>query len=182
MNTQTVTLIAAMIAAITSVSNIFLSNWTATSLERTKLKYMRAEEAKKSLRLAVAEFARELSTATQRIRWLVWIVEQDPDSLSEKDFDSYDADIRAMLPRLFTSQVVVAAHDKNTHDRLMSLARWVYRIDSDIGKSRVAFRRSRPEGIKALQKFARDTRNFVDLLPEELAKVVSTLPSGWVVK
>ena len=182
MNAQTVTLIAAMIAAITSVANIFFSNWTAISLERTKLEYSREEEAKKSLRLAVAEFARELSTATQRITWLVWVAEHDPDSLLEKDFDSYDADIKAILPRLFTSQVIVAAYDKNTHDRLMELSQRVYHIDSDIGKARVAFRRSPPEGIKALQKSARDTWNFVNSLPEDLAKVASTLPSGGVVK
>jgi hypothetical protein len=178
MDAQQVTLIAAVIAALTSVANILLTSWTSRSLERTKIEYARKDEERKNLRLALAEFTRELAVATQRIEWLVWKAENNPTSLEQPDLDAYEIDMKVILPRLFTAQVVVAAHNQDVHDRLLELAQVVYKIDDDIAKANVVFRKSPADGIQELQAVGKVVWQFVRMLPKGLSMVAGSISAG----
>lgn len=177
MNIQTITLVAALIAAITSIGNVYFNYLSATSLERQKWDKAREDELQKNLRLALADFSCELATGVQRATWLLWIAENNPSSFSEKDLSTYDEEMRAILPRFFTARVMVAAHDIATYERLSDLTSRLYKLDSDIAVAGQQFRESRKDGLKALQLLYRGAQQLHPRLPDELAKVISLPPA-----
>src|SRR6266542_2496866 len=101
-----VTLIAALIAASTSTGNAVLSSRSATSLESKKWEQARLDQAAANLRLAVADFAKELATASERAMWLTWTAENDSEGLSERELRAYEEDIRVVMPKLFSAQTL----------------------------------------------------------------------------
>jgi hypothetical protein len=173
MSKETITLVAALIAAITSVGNVYFNYLSATSLEREKWQKAREDDAKKNLRLALADFSRELSTGVQRATWLLWIAENNPSAFSEKDLSTYDEEMRAILPRFLTARVVVAAHDMATYERLSELSNRLYKLDADIAVAGRTFRTSRAQGLKELQRLSREVQQLRPSLPGDLAKLMS---------
>jgi hypothetical protein len=89
MKTEYVTLVAALLAAVTSITGIYLSQHGTAELERKRWVQTRQDEANKELRVAIADYARELSMGVQRASWLVWIATYDPEALSRNDFAAY---------------------------------------------------------------------------------------------
>lgn len=175
MNKELITLVAALIAAFASIGNVYFNYLSATSLEREKWEKAREDDAKKNLRLALAEFSRELGTGVQRATWLLWIAENTPSSFSEKDLATYDEEMRAILPRLFTARVMVAAHDIAAYERLTQFTLRLYKLDSDIAMASQQFRRSQKDGLLVLQRLYREAQQLHQALPSELAKEVSLL-------
>jgi hypothetical protein len=170
---ETITLVAALIAAFTSVGNVYFNYLGATSLEREKWQKSREDEAKKNLRLALADFSRELTTGVQRAAWLLWIAEHNPSAFSQKDLSVYDEEMRAILPRFLTARVMVAAHDVATYESLNGLSHRFYRLDADIALAGQTLRTSRAQGLKELQRLSREAQQLHGRLPHELAKLMA---------
>ena len=173
MNKETITLIAALLAAVTSVGNVYFNYLSATSLERARWQKAREDESRKNLRVALAEFSRELATAIQRGTWLLWSAQNSPSTFSEKDLATYDDEMRSILPRLLTSRVMLAAHDTAAYERVADLSSRLYALDADIAVAGQQFRQSRAEGLQALQRLHDDAQQLHSSLAGELAKVVA---------
>jgi len=171
MDKETVTLIAALIAASASVVTVLLNRWNATSIERMKWVQARDDEAKRNLGITVAEFAREIATGAQRAVWLLWIAENRPGSFSVTDLDSYDADMKAVFPKMFGALVMVAAYDKVAYEKLEYLANRLYEIDADVSMAGTKFRDSSLEGLEALRKQLKPALSFFNELSRHFAKV-----------
>jgi hypothetical protein len=144
------TLVAALIAAVASVSGVGFTLYGTAALERAKWAQARDDEARKNLRLAIADLARELSTLAQRAAWLLWTASHTPGSLAETDLAAYEADARAGLPKLVSAQILLAAHDKPTYDRLLPVVQQFYELDEAIARATTEFRRAKPAGLQAL--------------------------------
>jgi hypothetical protein len=102
MRMETVTLVAALVAAVAGMGSVYLNYVSAISLEREKWEQARRDEATKNLRLALADFSRELATGVQRATWLLWITENNSSGFSEKDLSEYDREMTVILPKFMS--------------------------------------------------------------------------------
>jgi hypothetical protein len=166
---ETITLIAALLAAVTSVTNVFLGSWRSMELERMKWQQSQDDTHQRERRLAWGEFARELGAASQRSMWVLWIAAHDPERMTVKELDDYDIATREIQPRLVSSQVILAAHDPSTNGRVRPLLNRYYQIDAEIAKCRIEFRKSPDAGVTALKSILSEHDSFLSTMPETLA-------------
>ena len=173
MSKETITLVAALIAAITSIGNVYFNFLSATSLERVRWEKARQDEATKNLRVALADYSRELATGAQKATWLLWIAENASSEFSEKNLTTYDDEMRVILPRFFTARVLVAAYDMATYEKMEHLSKRLYKLDNDIAIAGRTFRNSRAQGLEELGRLYRDVQQFRESFPADLAKLMS---------
>lgn len=108
------TLAVAILAAVISILNVIFNSWSQSKLENQKWVQARQDDANKNLRMAIIEMARKLATANQLVQFLTWKAKFEPKNLSTTDIDGYDAGMKVLLPDLMTSELTVAAMDKDT--------------------------------------------------------------------
>lgn len=172
-NTRTLTLIAAMVAAISSLISAFYTQRSALELEKSKWAQSREDDARRNQRIVLADFAKNLAGAVQRAAGIVWIAINDPQAITTADFVSYDRESRTSLPDIVSSNVLVAADDKAAYDRLAPLLRDYYVLDERISKAGVAFRKNPGQGLTELQSCSQQARQLEASLPEAFAAIVA---------
>jgi hypothetical protein len=171
---DTFTLIAALLAAVTSTGNVYFSYLSASSIERERWEKEREDETKKALRTAVEAFAQELATAIQRATWLLWKAENNPSGFSDQDLKVYDQEMKTVLPRLLVTRVLVAAHDMGIYEQLSEIAAHFYELDSKIALADQSFRVSPDQGITQLRKLHYQAQKLHHQLGHRLAQIFST--------
>jgi len=120
---------AALIAALASIGGVLYSQNASLELERYKFDQTRAEEVRKLRAAALTDFAKEFATAYQRSAYLVWQVEMMADSLRTEDFNTYDKDTKAHLPKLVAAQIALATHGKSLFDQVSPRLNEYYALD-----------------------------------------------------
>ena len=150
MKTEYVTLVAAVLAATASIAGVLFNRQGAISLEREKWQQAQEDDARKSLRALVADYARDLSAAQQRAEILAWTAAQDPASLTSKELVNYDSEARLSLSKIAAHRVLLAAYETTVYRRLEPLAVAYYRVDECIARAAASFRSDRSRSAKEL--------------------------------
>ncbi len=140
MKPEHITLTVAAIAAATSLAGAFFNQRGALNLEQEKWRQAQQD----GHRAIVVEFAKELTAAHQRAEWLVWTARNSSDLLSQKDFESFDKEAKASLPRIFGYRVLLAAKRPNIYPKLDVLVKRYYAADQCVGLTQVSHSTPQP--------------------------------------
>jgi hypothetical protein len=170
----TITLIAALVAAITSTGNVYFSYLSSSSLEREKWENARENEKRKNLRSAIEAFAQELATAIWQANWLLWSAKHTPSEFSDEDLKTYDKEIAKVLPRLLTTRVLVAAHDVDIYEQLTEIANRFYSLDVNIALAGQKYRTSSNLGLERLSALYGEALTFHSQLGNHMVKILSS--------
>jgi hypothetical protein len=184
MDEPTAAILGAAIGGASGLTVALLTGWRQSRLEYQKWlraredeqrKWLQAREddKQKEIRLAIVELTKNLSIALQAMEWLTWKAENAPNSLIEEDISVYDKDMRAVLPKIVSSHVLVAALSKTKYDRLTPLVDEVYNLDVQIAKASLLFKNSPQECIQALAAMHNVCLRFHRKLQKEVTEIIS---------
>lgn len=168
-------IIAALIAALASIGGVLYSQNASLELERYKFDQTRAEEVRKLRAAALTDFAREFATAYQRSAYLVWQVEMTADSLRAEDFNAYDKETKAHLPKLVAAQIALATHGKSLFDQVSASLKEYYALDERISIAGKRFRQSKDAGLSALAEDVKGINEFEARMTRSLASAGDSL-------
>jgi hypothetical protein len=146
MNAESASLTVALIAAAASVGGLFYTQLNANKLEERKWQQTQQD----ALRGVVVDFAKEITTAHQRAEWLVWIARNTPDALDQRDFDAFNTEAKASLPRIFGLRVLLTAKRPAAYVPLEKTVADYYSADACIGFAAAAYRKKKADGIRSL--------------------------------
>ena len=146
MKAEHVPLTVALIAAAASLSAVLYNQYSVSNLEERK--WQQAQQD--SLRAIVVDFAKEITAAHQRAEWFVWSAKHASDAISQKDFDAFDGEAKASLPRIFGFRVLLTAKRPAAYAALEQVVNGYYSADECIGLAGAAFRRGKADGIRSL--------------------------------
>ena len=171
----TITLVAALVAAVTSIGNVYWSYLSQSSLEREKWKITQENERRKELRASIEAFSQELAQGIWQANWLLWHAVNVPSAFRVDKIDAYEKEVQKVLPRLLTTRVIVAAHDAEIYKEITELADEFYQLDVDIGIAGHMFREAETQqrGLQQLQKLYNRALEFHRELGNQLAKMLS---------
>src|SRR5262249_43834613 len=120
---ESLALVVAVIAAITSLGTAVLGTWSAHRLERERWEQTKKSEETKERNLAIAGFARAIATSGQETAWFLSKAANNPEQFSSEDILAYDADIKPNLAEMVSSLFFVAAHDRGAYEALLPLSK-----------------------------------------------------------
>jgi hypothetical protein len=174
MDQNTITLIAALVAAVTSTANVGFTYLSSSILEREKWENAREDEKRKNLRSAIEAFAQELAAGVWHANWLLWVAAHTPSDFSNKNLEDYNKEIAKVLPKLLTTRVLVAAHDVKIYEQLSQIANRFYRLDVNIANTGHIYRTSNNDGLEQMSKLYSGALAFHEYLGHELAQILSS--------
>lgn len=148
------TVIAALLAFVAALGLAFWNSWLT-----------RKTELNKELRLAVAEFTKNLALGNHAMSWLTWKAKNTPDLLTEGDIANYEETINSMFNNLVASRIIVAALNKRIHAHMASLVQQMYALDEKIATAGALFRHSPKESKENLAGYYTAVAEFeIELL------------------
>src|ERR1051326_1558955 len=153
MDATTASLIGAAIGAISGLGGGYLGGLWQSRLERAKWLRSRNDEREKQLRIAVAELTRKLAVGTHQIAWLTWKARNAPAELTEEDISIYNGEMKALLPDIVASRVVVDALDKSIHAKVTPLVEILYALDAQVALAGILFKSSKEDCAEALASY-----------------------------
>jgi hypothetical protein len=177
-------ILGALIGAISGLSIALLTGWRQSRLEYQK--WLRAreddqrkwlqekeDEKQKEIRLAVVELTKKMAIALQAMEWFTWKVKKTPDSLTEEDISAYDEEMKAHLPEIVSSHILVAALSKTKYERLDPLVTELYQLDNQIAQASLMLKKSPQEGTQALVELCTICFRFHKELQKEVSEIIS---------
>jgi hypothetical protein len=170
---EQLTLIAAVIAAVVSLFNIFYTTFSQSRLESQKWIQARQDDADKNLRLAVADLTRKLAIGSHRMGWVTWKAVYARDSFSAEDIATYDKDMREVLPDVIAAHLLIAAMDRKTYDKIGPLAEKLYMIDGAIGQAGHDFINSKRQINSKWMELYNLCLKYQDQLKKEMTEIIS---------
>ena len=153
-------ILTTMLALITAVIVAF---WNSLLSRKTELN--------KELRLAVAEFSKNLAIGNHAMSWLTWKAKNTPDLLTTDDIQRYEEVINSMFTSLVAARIIVAALNKKIHENMSTLVQRMYAMDENIARAGALFRRSPEDGREKLASYFSE----VSALEQELLDTVTEL-------
>jgi hypothetical protein len=142
MKTEHVTLIAASLAAVVSISGVLFSQLGSLNLERDK--WVRSQaDAHRGL---VVDLGREIANAHQHAELLVWRGMHAKHHLEWKEFQEYDTVAKSALGKIFQYRIQLVSKEPNVFPFLDSLVNAYYRGDECISFAAVTFRDNPEKG------------------------------------
>jgi len=158
LKTEHVPLVVALIAASASLSAVVFNQYSAGQLERSKW-----EQAQKdALYSVVVDYAKELSAAHQRAEWMVWSARNASDALTQKDFESFDAEAKQSLPKIFSYRVLLFAKRPEAYKALDPVVKGYFAADECVGLAGAEFRRDKAKGTHALVDCGKTVKQVSD--------------------
>jgi hypothetical protein len=100
----------------------------------------------REVRLAVADHAKALGSASHSIQWLVWKARFAPRDFSVDNLLLYDHEIHAALAGLVGSLAVIAALDLDAYRRLQVVTDELYVLDDHVSRITASYR-ERPDRV-----------------------------------
>ena len=149
MNAQVfIPVVAALIAALASIGGVLYSQNNVLRVESVKWEKSRADETRRAQASALSDYAREISTAVQRITYIMWQVEMTSNALTSKEFSTYEQETKQQFPRLFASQVMLATTNVCAYNLVEPVARKFYKLDERIVVAGRRFTTARQSGAR----------------------------------
>ncbi|HWM90997.1 MAG TPA: hypothetical protein VN493_09540 [Thermoanaerobaculia bacterium] len=162
-----------MLGAAIALAGVLFTGWLQANLEKRKWKRSKADELEKETRLATAELTRGIAAGIHAVAWCSWKARYEPDDLKEKDFALYDREIKGIFPEIVGSRVVLAALDRTLHEQMTPFVKELYQLDKELAKASALFRKSREEGIRAVDVCYSHANLFDKKLLSEVSKIVN---------
>ena len=171
MKTEHVPLVVALIAASASLGAVLYNQHSAGLLERSKW-----EQAQKdALYAVVVDIAKELTASHQRAEWMVWSARNASDSLTQKDFESFDVDAKLSLPKIFGYRVLLFAKRPEAYKALAPVVNGYFAADECVGLAGAEFRKNKAKGVRALMECGKTVKQVSDgLVPAFTAAMKET--------
>ncbi len=141
--------------------------------EERKWLQVREDEERKEIRLAIVELTKNLAIGLQAMEWLTWKAQETPDSLTEEDILIFDKEMKAQLPEIVSSHVLVAALSKSKYDRLTPLVNEVYKLDVQVAQASLLWKKSPQESIQPLADLHTSCLKFHRKLEQEVTGIIS---------
>lgn len=168
-------LAAAFIGAAASFAGVLYSQNASLQVEKLKWEQAYRDETRKNSGTVLSDVAREMSTAVQRVSYLMWQVEMTPESLKAEDFANYDKETKLQMPKLFAAQVLLATNNKPAHDKLYPLISAYWSLDAKISMAGRQFRTNRKAAIETLSGYIKDRNALEQRLIRDFAAAGSML-------
>lgn len=147
-------------------------NWM---LERLKSQLALELDGTKTRNAVVVELIKKLAAGSHLVSWLAWSGKHPGVSLSNKDFDSYQKDMRALMSELVGLQASVAAFDSPRFDLLGEHADTIYSMDEKMGEAREKFLSGKHPQIEEAKKMLAALYDEALAFDDELLRSASTL-------
>ncbi|MRG44383.1 hypothetical protein GFS24_04620 [Chitinophaga sp. SYP-B3965] len=134
----------------------------------------RGSDTPKSVRLALADLAKNLTSCIHSINWLCWSVQHSPAAI-RGNIKSYNTEMHKQLSDLMASRVILAAQDTSKYNLLAPLMAKVLALDVKVGKVVAGCLSLHPLQEAAAQKELINCHGEAVELEQELLKMVSDL-------
>ena len=116
-------LVGALIGAGAALAATYISGRRESREARTK-----------EVRLAAAEHAKTLGSASHSVEWLTWKARFAPSEFSADNLKLYDQEMHAALGMLVGGLSVIAALDVGTYRTFQALTDELYELDLEVGQ------------------------------------------------
>lgn len=121
--------IGTMIGASLALLGVRWSNRRLWQLEREKWETAKRDERAKEIRTAAAELSKVIAAGLQSIVWLTWIGKYEPHSLTDKEIDDYNMDMKQAFRDSIVAQAYLATLNVELNQKMKVIAKEVFRID-----------------------------------------------------
>jgi hypothetical protein len=155
-----------------TVMATLLAFLTALILAFWNSRLTRKAELNKELRLAVAEFTKNMAIGNHAMSWLTWKAKYTPNVLTSDDITDYEKIINSMFNNLVGSRIIVAALNMRIHEHMALLVQEMYVLDENIARAGVLFQRSPEDGREKLASFYDDVAKFEKELLDTVAELI----------
>jgi len=166
-------LMGTVLGATIALVGVLITGWRQAKLEENKWRRSRKDERQKETRLAAAELTRGLAAGIHAVAWCSWKARYEPDDLKEKDFAAYDREIKGLFPTIVGARIVLAALNENMHQQMTPFVKELYSLDRELAEASVLFRRSRDEGLKAVEACYQHAHVYDKMLLEQVSRIVN---------
>ncbi len=161
------------LGAAIALVGVLLTGWRQARIEEDKWRRSKKDELQKETRLAAAELTRGLAAGIHAVAWCSWKARYEPDDLKEEDFAAYDREIKGLFPTIVGARIVLAALNENIHRQMTPFVKELYSLDKELAEASALFRKSREEGLKAVEVCYQHANVFDKGLLEQVSKIVN---------
>jgi hypothetical protein len=158
------TLIGAVIGATITLATTWLAQYSQRHLEQERFKQGRVQLLFKENTEKMYQFASDLGAAAYSFILITW--EAEHDSLDKKAADTYFAEIKTIMPRLYADYIILAGLDDDFGKVAASLVDHADRLDLAIGKEAVALNQGNVQKLASLRN---EAEQFADAIMKNLA-------------
>lgn len=130
-------------------------------------------EFERETRLAIAQVARGIGTATHTMTWITWKATHQPHHLGTKDADAYDEDMHDLYPDLTGSLALVAALNREAYEKLKGVTKDVYALDGEIANATTALRDKAKKASRILASHHASAKLLVGQTNDRLAEIMA---------
>lgn len=127
-----------------------------------------------SVRLALAELAKSLTSCIHSITWLCWSVQHSPAAI-RGNIKAYNTEMHKQLSELMASRVILAAQDTSKYNILAPVMEKMLALDAKVGKVVAGCLSLHPLQEAAAQKELIICHGEAIKLDKELLKIVSEM-------
>ena len=135
MGTAVVGLVAAVIGAAAGLIASYITARQQRQLEVARLDAQLDVEREREVRLAVAEFATEMSRVLQALSWFTWQAAWRPAVVSGGWVDAYDAEMKTQQPLVMASLSKLAALSPAAYERFEPLVSEMFGADARVARA-----------------------------------------------
>lgn len=140
-------------------------------IEEFKSQLATETEARRNIRLAVAEVAKRVAAAAHSIAWTTWPARYSPNDFAAKNLNKYDEEIHLLLSDIVGARVVLAALSPTVHGQLSQLIDRLYGLDVDMGEVKSLLAQDRSRGLAALSQIHEASGKLDDQLLDAVTKL-----------
>lgn len=134
----------------------------------------REPDASVSIRSALAELTKNLTSCIHSISWLCWSVQHSPAAI-RGNIKAYNTEMHKQLSELMASRVILAAQDTSRYNILVPVMAKMLALDAKVGKVVAGCLSLHPLQEAAAQKELINCHGEAVELEQELLKIVSDM-------
>ena len=169
MGTAIVGLVAAVIGAAAGLIASYITARQQRQLEVQRLDAQLDAERDREVRLAVGEFATEMSRVLQMLSWFTWQAALRPAVVGVSWVDAYDAEMKSQQPLVMASLSKLAALNPAAYARFEPLVSEMFDADARVARAGSVID-TEPEVARAqIAKYDESTDDLFKRFQRELA-------------
>jgi hypothetical protein len=164
-------LIGAALGGLISIVTTFLNQRAHRKLEKEKLREARKDALLKELGARFQAVAMDFSAAAHSMCSLTWHAAQG--NMTQTLIDDYNAEMRAILPKLIGGKIMVSALDTELGEQLDMYVDLAHEVDERIGIACLAYAKDNADGLEQLKALHVTATDFDEIIYKNMGKVGS---------
>lgn len=149
----------------------YLNQRAHRKLERDRLREMRKDALLKELGSRFQQVAMDFSAAAHAMCSLTWQAAHD--NMTQKLIDDYNAEMRAILPKLIGGKIMVSALDAGLGEQLDMYVDLAHEVDEKIAIANLAYAKDNADGLAQLKALHVAATDFDEIIYKQIGEVAS---------